>query len=366
MRVPTRVPSAGALVAALAMASVIPAACGGDGGDAPAAPPPIVAVHTVLPAVVTVERQWHGRLEPLRSYAVQAPRAGRVAALGVRDGDLVQAGAVLLRMESPDVDARRSVLHERVAQLQAELERWQRLADQNAAGPGEVAEARLRLLEARDQASQLDAFAGTYEVRAPASGRVALSTVGRGANVTEGQTLMQVQDASALGVRLMVPATETVYLEDAGQLRLQDDRGTLYPVDRVVLTSDAHPSFVRADLYVRGVPGFRSATVLYSTGTEVLSVPWTAVASDGDVHWVAVVVDGDPPRVERRPVQLGQAHAAGIEVRAGLQAGDRVVRYEPRSHPDGRAVTPHEPAREVAPASSQDSTQGQDAAMEQP
>jgi membrane fusion protein, multidrug efflux system len=318
------------------------AACGGD-GDGGGAPQPVrVAAYTVQPEKVEVERQWHGRLEPLRTYAVQAPRGGRIAAIAARDGDAVRAGDVLLRMESPDIDARRSVLRERVQQLETELERWRALAESGAAGAGEVAEASLRLLEARDQASQLEAQAGTYVVRAPASGRVNTSLIGVGANVTEGQTLMQVEDAAALGVRLVVPAAETGFLEDPALLELRDDRGGMYPVERVVFTSDAHPAFVRADVYVRGAAGRRAATVVFSTTTEMLSVPWTSIASDGDRHWVARIDEGEPATIERRTVVLGQAHTHGVQILEGLVAGDRVVRYEPRSHAEGRAVVAHE------------------------
>jgi RND family efflux transporter MFP subunit len=308
-----------------------------------------VGVHTVALQRVATERHWQGRLEPLRTYPVQAPRGGRVASIAVRDGTPVRAGDVLARMDSPDLDARREVLRERVAQMEGELARWKGLQEEGAAGPGEVAEATLRLLEARDQASELEAFAETYAVRAPASGRVNTVVVGPGANVTEGQTLLQVEDDATLGVRLTVPAAETAYLEDVQRLSLRDDRDQVLPVRRVVFSSDAHPAFVGAEVYVEGTGGRRAATVIFRSWEEVLTIPWTAVASDGDRHWVAVVVDGDPARIDRRTVELGRGHGDGIEVRSGLVAGDRIVRYEPRSHPQGRAVLPQEDRTELLP-----------------
>jgi multidrug efflux system membrane fusion protein len=330
---------------AIAVAILLPIGTVGCGeGDQPGGGevPVTVAAWTVAADSITVERQWHGRLEPLRSYAVQAPREGRIATVAVRDGDLVRAGDLLLRMEGPDLEARRGVLNERLEFLESELERWRTLAEKGAAGPAEISAASLRVLEARDETSQLESHTESYLVRAPASGVVNGTTVSRGTNATNGQILLYVEDRAALGVRLIVPALETSFLEEAGRLTLQDDRGNEFPIERVVISSDPHPSFVRADLFVRGTGGHRAATVRYRSAEEALSVPWTAVASDGDRHWVAVILDGEPQRVERRHVELGRAHDGGIEVRSGLAPGDRVVRYEPRSLADGRAVLPRE------------------------
>jgi multidrug efflux system membrane fusion protein len=302
----------------------------------------------VATETIAIERQWHGRLEPLRTHPVQAPRAGRIAEVAVRDGDTVRAGQLLLKMEAPELDARRGVLAERLDFLEAELERWRALAATGAAGSAEVSAAELRVLEVRDETGQLDSFTEAYSVRAPASGVVSGMAVNPGANATTGQVLLRVEDAGAVGIRLIVPALETAFLETTASLTLQDDRDDLFPIERVVLTSDPHPAFVRADLYVRGARGHRAATVRYRASEEVITVPWTAVANDGELHWVAAIVAGEPDRVERRPVELGRAHAGGIEVRSGLSPGDRVVRYEPRSIPEGRAVLP----REAAPAGS--------------
>lgn len=322
---------------------------GGVGGSRAGGEAPLpVAAWTVTAETVVVERQWHGRLEPLRVHSVQAPRAGRVAEVAIRDGDSVRAGAVLIRMEAPDLDARRVVLAERLDFLVSELERWKTLAATGAAGPAEVSAAELRVLEVRDETSQLDSFTESYLVRAPASGIVNGLAVNPGANATDGQVLLQVDDASALGVRLVIPALETAFLESAASLTLQDDRGGTFPIERVVLTSDPHPAFARADLYVRGASGHRAVTVRYRAEEEIITVPWTAVASDGEGQWVAAIRAGEPERVERRRVEIGRAHAGGIEVLDGLAPGERVVRYEPRSIPDGRAVLP----REAAPAGS--------------
>ncbi len=285
-------------------------------------------------------RSWIGRLEPLRTFAVQSPGAGRVRSVQVRNGDPVQVGDLLLRLEGTDLEARQQALEERVEQLQEEYLRWQRLQGQGAAGPGEVAAARLRLLEARETLDALDATAEAYQLRAPVSGRVHGLVVGNGVQVADGQLLLRVDDDSSWGVRLQVPAGETTLFEELDPLHIVDGQGNELAVERVVLTSDEHPVFVEIEIFVSEVDrrDRGSASVRYREESEVLIVPWTAVASDDDRHWVARIIAGDPDRIERTDIELGRPSSGGIEVRSGLQEGDRVIRFEPRSHPDGRAV----------------------------
>lgn len=344
----------GALVL-LGTVALLPACGSGDGDGSPEDPrPTAVSVLTLEVQEVELERHWTGRMEPLRTLSVQAPQEGRVAHVVARDGDQVHSGEVLLQLEGPDLQARRSVLEERRIQLVEELARWRRLGEAGAAGPGEVAAANLRLLEVQEEAAALDATVETYVIRSPVSGQVYGSTVSPGSNVGAGQILLGVDDESSMGVRLVVAASETEFLERLDRLILRDDRGNELSVDRIAFASDLHPSFVRADLYLHenGARGRRGVTVTYLASEQLLLVPWTAVASDGDRNWVARVADGDPPTVERVAVELGRAHPDGIEVLGGLVPGDRVIRYEPRSHPEGRQIDPREGDATSPPESS--------------
>jgi RND family efflux transporter MFP subunit len=71
------------------------------------------------------------------------------------------------------------------------------------------------------------------------------------------------------------------------------------------------------------------------TAQPVTLVPKTAVRTDGQTSYV-FVVRGDV--VERRAIQTGGADGDRLEVRAGLQSGDRVVLSPPASLQDGMRV----------------------------
>jgi membrane fusion protein, multidrug efflux system len=330
----------------LVLFSVLLAAGCGPGDEAgPSTQPEAVpvGVWTVQAESVVLERSWAARLEPLRTVPVQAPRGGRVTAVQVRDGDRVERGALLVRMVGPDLEGRGQAAEARRDQLREELERWERLAAAGAAGPGEVAAARLRFLEASESLAELEAQVESYLVRAPTSGSVYGTVASPGGEVAAGQVLLQVEDDDSWGVRLSLPAWEAPLFADPDRLVIEDALGNRLPVDRWASASELEPGFVRIDLYLTTErPARQAVDVRYREEEELLLVPWTAVAEEDDGHWVALVVPGEPPRIQRRPVELGRPHARGVEVTAGLEEGDRIVRYEPRLHPEGRPVTPVE------------------------
>ena len=303
-----------------------------------------VQVWTVEGETLEARRSWSGRLEPLRTLSVQAQAPGRVTAVEAREGDRVARGDVLVRLSAPELEARYQVLEERFEHLSDELDRWRRLADADAAGPMEVSEATRRLLEAQEVLAETQAMLEARVIYAPATGQVAAINVGIGSEVDAGQALLRVDDAGTPGVRLTVPARETSLFDDLDRLTLQDDRGNDLRVDRVAYSPAEHSGFVEAELFLDGDSNGRvgQVDVDYRADEEVLVVPWTAVASDEDDHWVALIT-GDPPVVERRVVDLGRGHPLGIEVLDGLASGDRVLRYEPRAHPEGQEVQPLDP-----------------------
>ncbi len=332
------------LLGTLALAATLPTLSGCGDESAPAPPPsaPSVAAWTVSLQDMETERRWTGRLAPLRTLTVQAPREGRVEQLLVDEGDQVERGTPLLRLATPDLRARLEVLRERRDQLAAELARWEGLAAQGAAGPGEVAAARLRLMDARESLVEAEALDRSQEIRAPAPGSVHGVRVSVGSTVERGELLLELDDDSAWGVTIVVAAWEAPRAADLGALSARDSEGVELEVEGVSLAAGVHDGFLQAEIRLRNTAWPpRGVDVIHRETRAALLVPWTAVAGERDAQWVGVLVPSDGTEfytVERREVVLGQAWPEGVEVQSGLDEGERVLRYEPRSHPEGRQV----------------------------
>jgi multidrug efflux pump subunit AcrA (membrane-fusion protein) len=316
---------------------------------APATP---VSVWVATPVRWTDGREWAGTLEPLRVHELRLPAAGRVRDIPVREGDAVAAGAILARIESPDLEARLPVLSERVDRLGEELSRWQALAAANAAGAGEVTAAELRLFEAQEALAALQATRGGLALRAPVDGQVVRVALTPGREEGAGALALVLEEAASYGLRLRIPASEAGRFQDPTALEVVGGPGLGEPlaIDRVVSSPDLQPGFVQVELYFENpLPVREAVRVRVLEEGEGMVLPWTAVAADGTRNWIAVAVpssgeaegDGAPVyRVERRTVELGRAHPEGVEARSGVAPGDYVIRYEPRSHREGRVVAP--------------------------
>ncbi len=299
-----------------------------------------VEVHSVHEATVIDKRRWSGQLQALSVHPVRAAHRGVIQGMEVREGDRVDAGDVIARIAGPAAGDRRAVLSERIDHLRQEWKRWEGLAERGAAGPAEVNEAKLRLLEAEQQRAELEGdFTGAV-LRSPVTGWVRSLQLASGTNVSAGDVIAEIADASTMGIELEIADMETAHLAEAStELVVRDQHGQEYSIDRVVFDDAEHPAFVAARLYLDDVDDNRRRRieVTYEKAQQVVIAPWTAVAVDDDRRWVAAV-DADTGAIERRSVELGRAHQDGVEVVDGLRVGDTVMRYEPRSVGDGEVV----------------------------
>lgn len=343
---PRHLPSTGRLPGSLAlpwlMAALLAVGCGDEEPAVSTPPAPSVAAWTVTAREMETERRWTGRLEPLRTLTIQAPREGRVESIGVREGDRVERGRTLARLVTPDLEARLEVLRDRRDQLQAELQRWEGLQARGAAGPGEVAAARLRLLEARESLAEAEALDRSQELRAPAPGAVHGIRVSAGSTVERGELILFLDAGDTWGTRIPVAAWEAPMIQDLAALTATDSRGRTMAVDRTSLSAGVHEGFLLAEIHLQGDTDTpRAVDIVHREVRSALLVPWTAVAGDRDAQWVGLLVPENGTEfhvVERREVTLGEAWAEGVEVLSGIEDGDRILRYEPRSHPEGRQV----------------------------
>ncbi|MHB1374934.1 MAG: efflux RND transporter periplasmic adaptor subunit [Thauera sp.] len=208
----------------------------------------MLAAQSIHPTLVL-----YGRIEAPDRIRAAAPVGGRVLEVGVRDGDRVEPGAVLARMDPRDLEPRveqaaadverERIRHrhdqEAIAQertllqlAQAKLERFERLKNARLGAESafdqareEVARVRLSLsqrqqaiaehparlaqLQARLAEARRDAERGA--ITAPFAARIGKVEVAAGDQVQPGQTLLSLYSSDALYLRARVPA---IYAEE--------------------------------------------------------------------------------------------------------------------------------------------------------
>jgi membrane fusion protein, multidrug efflux system len=329
--------------AIVAAAAIAVAACGHEKAPAavsPAGSPRKVATAEVgragAPAELTVPAVVRARQRAVLSARLPAS----VLALPFREGDRVGAGAVLVRLDDAALRAAVSAAQASVMTAETDRTRTEALLAKGAATPREREEADSRTAIAGA------ALAGAREtldytvVRAPFAGVVVARPVHVGDVVSPGAALIEVEGDGGLELEATLEEGMAAAVRPGLAVTAQVD-GQPGPVKATIrsLSPAADPAthrfLVKADL--PRSPGLRSGlfarlALPVDAGDEPpLTVPASAVFARGGLTGVFVVKEG---AARLRWVAVGRTSAGLTEIRAGLDAGERVA-LDPAGLQDG-------------------------------
>ena len=306
-------------------------------------PVPADAIVTVLDTLLPEGLRATGRAEPLRRATLSTRVMASVREVLVEEGDRVQAGQLLLRMDPGELLARREQVEAGLAAAVAQRDDARRHADRirrlfaDSAAPRamlDAAETNLARAEAgvsaaRGAESELAAVEQYSRLTAPFRGRVVRRWVDPGAFVGPGTPLLDLEDASSLRIRVEAPPDATVGLRPgmslAGSVEGHDVTAT---IEGVVPAGTGGLQVVNALVPNPGgrLPSGGSALLHLadSSRTRVaLLVPVSRILREGDLTGVLLV--GPDGTADRRWVRLGRTVGDRVEVVSGLVAGDRVA-----------------------------------------
>jgi RND family efflux transporter MFP subunit len=275
--------------------------------------------------------------------ALAARLSASVSELPWREGDHVTAGTVVVRLD--DSAVRSSVTAAEAAAKAADLDlaRFETLVKEGTAAARDADESRARAAAASAGLAAARENLAYAVLRAPFDGTVASRSANAGDVVSPGTTLIEIEGKGGLEARATVEADVVAQLRPGLILEaLVDGQPAPLPatVRAVSASGDAatHRFEVRADL--PAAPGLRSglfARLLVpspSSSVPRIVVPESAVFQRGGLSGVFVVTKA---QARLRWVAVGGTEGGFTEVRAGLEAGERVV-LEPAGLIDGQPV----------------------------
>ncbi|HVO09527.1 MAG TPA: efflux RND transporter periplasmic adaptor subunit [Vicinamibacteria bacterium] len=285
-----------------------------------------------VPAVVQARRR--------ATLSARIPAS--VTELPYEEGQAVQAGAVVVRVDDSAVHAAAAAAEAGVQAAEADLARTKTLLEKGAATPRELEQvtaaasgARAQLTAARDNLSYT-------ALRAPFAGRIAARRVNLGDVVNPGMPLVEIEGEGGLEIRATVESAAAARLRPGARLKAAVD-GLDQPLTATVTAVSpagdptTHRFEVKAD--IPAAPGLRSGLFarLLVPGTAAeprLTIPVDALFERGGLTGVFVVADG---RARLRWVAAGARDRDTVEIRAGLESGEKVVR-RPADLVDGNPV----------------------------
>jgi len=316
-----------------------------------AAPAPVakpVEVHATKVVLAAFPRGVAavGSLRADESVTIRPEIAGRIVEIRFTEGQRVQKGQVLIRLDDSITRAELAQVRANHTLAKSKFDRATELqqkgfiskqARDDADNVMRVQEAAMDLAQARLDKSTL---------RAPFAGVIGLRNISVGNYVQEGAEIVTIQAIDPLKVDFRIPE---LYMSDVRQGQtleitldaMPDKRyeGKVFAISPLI-DEGGRAIVMRAQVNNRGGdlrPGmFARVRLLFGATQPSPAVQETALVPQRDEQYVFVVRDN---RAQQVKVEIGQRRDGMVEVLAGLKEGDMVVTAGHQKIRDGLAVT---------------------------
>lgn len=295
---------------------------------------------TIQPVNVEDLKAVVATVEPVRQLVARARIGGTIVQLGVREGDRVDAGAEIARVVDQKLALQMQALDSRIKSLQAQrdqakidFDRVTELFRRGVSTQSQVDQARTALDVAgrnltamqsdRDVIVQQSAEGA---VLAPAAGRVLTVPVSVGRVLMPGETVATLAEDQYI-LRLQLPERHAQFMRPGDKVRIAarglgeaGGPGSLGTVRLVY--PEISGGRVIADVEVKGLGDYfvgERTRVFVPTGTRAtLILPKSAIYQRSGVEFVKLKSGVEIV------VQTGEMRPEGVEILAGLKAGDVV------------------------------------------
>jgi RND family efflux transporter MFP subunit len=287
-----------------------------------------------------------GALKATQSAIVKARVAGELQELNVREGDRVQAGQVIARIEPSEYQARVRQTQQQADAAKAQVDIAQRQFDNNQALVNQGFISQTALLTSQ---ASLNGAKATHEaalaaldltnksladatLRSPLSGVVAQRLAQPGERVAIEARLVEVINLSQLEIEAALTAEDAsrVQVGMTAQLKVE---GLAEPVSAKVLRINPSAQMgsrsILVYLGVKGREGLRQGQFAQgSLGTQslqVLAVPVSSVRTDKPQPYVQVVQDGLVRHITVRTGERSEGDQQSLVAVTGVSEGAQVL-----------------------------------------
>ncbi|MBM4220320.1 MAG: efflux RND transporter periplasmic adaptor subunit [Gammaproteobacteria bacterium] len=358
----TSIPSPGDRKAAACRLRLIPplllgllAACGagpdqaaggrGGGQGFGAGAPVTVVAQRLQPQAFVDSYTALGTAQANESIEITVRSSSIVTRIDFREGQRVNAGQVLVELDTRQEAASLSLAEAQLKQAESQYRRSQALAATQVVSAADLDQLEANLAVARAQLRGAQARLDTLSVRAPFAGVVGLRKISLGDLVSPDTVITTLDDVSSIKLGFSIPeafmdtvrtgmpisAVTTVYpgRPFAGEVTSIDSR--VDPVTRSVAVIATLPNAGGALK-----PGMFMTVNLEKRREAVLLIAEESLVPREGRQYVFVIEDG---KAAEREVLLGGRTPGFAEIRSGLEAGALVVTEGTQRLHDGTPVS---------------------------
>lgn len=315
-----------------------------------------------------------GSLRAVSQASVKAKVAGEVREVLVREGEAVQAGQVLVRMDDSDYRARVDQAQGALLAARGQLDIATKTRDNNKAlldkgfisktafdnAESQYGIARANVESARGALDVAQKALADTVIRAPISGLVASRMVQPGEKVSVDNRLLDVVDLRQMELEAAVPAADIMNVALGQEVLVKVEgmpQAFAAKVARINPATQAGSRSIMTYIRVDNPQGalrvgmFGEAHLTTAKKAGVLTLPQSAIRSDGNTTFVYAIEDS---KLVQRPVTLGMkgndGDGSAVEVVQGLDSGAQIVRANLGSLRTGTTVKFAQTAKQTAAA----------------
>jgi membrane fusion protein (multidrug efflux system) len=323
-------------LAVAALAAALASGCDGKGKDK--------ADGESKEAAVPVETQPLKRAEMIAVYSGTAPIeaheeavvvakvGGEVRQIYVEEGDAVQPGQILARLDGDRLRLTLAQTEANLRKLERDYKRTLELADKGLVPKSTAENTKFDLdaLRAGYESARLEL--NYTEIRAPIKGVISLRNIKVGNTIGPNDPTFTITDLDPLVAYVHVPEKEFRKIAPGQNAEVVVDAlggerfvGT---ISRISPTVDPQTGTFRARVEVpdtsrRLKPGmFARVNIVYERRQDALQLPRSAILDADGTQSVFVVANG---KAEQRTIRTGLSNGGWIEVLEGLQGTEQVV-----------------------------------------
>ncbi|TVP89603.1 MAG: efflux RND transporter periplasmic adaptor subunit [Pseudomonadaceae bacterium] len=305
-------------------------------------------------AVWTVERQELSRplslsatVQPYQHVHLASRTAAQVSEVAVREGDQVEQGELLARLDVSEARAELQRADAEARSAQLDFDRSKALRERGIATLEEFQRVELALDVARSQRALWQARVAYGEISAPISGTITARHIEPGEAVDQQQTLFELADLQQLVLRpglseqdiplLSTGQTMPITLDALPELALDAELTRIFPAARGGNRLIEIELQLPEDSWQQGVrPGYLARiNTRIDRRPDTLVVPAQAIATDADGDYVYLLTDD---QLERRSISAGITRGRWREIKDGLSSGERILASNPLDMRSGEEV----------------------------
>jgi len=302
------------------------------GADAKTRPAHLVQVAPAVRQALEHRVERTGSLRALREARIFTQEEGAVLEVAVHEGDVVQAGDLLVRLDDRVLRAEHAKSVAARRQAEQDLARLRTVAASKLVAEDTRARAETALAMARADEDLLAARLGYMTIRAPFGGQIARRFVNPGDIAAKNKQVITLVDPTSLITdvtvsemmlpRLAVGDPAAVRIDALGR---ESYDGRIY---RIYPTVDPTTRRGQIEVILEPVPARARAgqfcrVSLTAGRVEGVLVPLVSVRRDVQGEYVFRI--GEDRKAERVAVVTGLRSPDSVEVLSGVQPGDRVV-----------------------------------------